>query len=164
MFKTKVVVIVCALIVLGVIATFAEASQPATPTVSFYHQRNGAPLPPTISGVVTGDNGPVAGAIVQIQGLPTQVRTNDHGAYTFTGLTGNGPIAVTAWATGHWIGFVTADPGAPDWKDGTPINIALKQLPQRDNSAYEWYTAENVHGSAACGLCHREYKEWQVDA
>ncbi len=166
MTKVKVAVIVGALLGLGLLATFAEASQPSFPPAHFYHpaQSGSTPLPPTIAGVVTNADGPVKGALVQIQGLPTQIHTDERGAYTFTGLTGTAPIAVTAWAAGHWIGWVSVDPASPDWKGSDAINITLKQLPQRDNSKYEWFSAEGVDGSAACGLCHRAYKEWQADA
>ena len=62
------------------------------------------------------------------------------------------------------MGWVTLNPSAPDWKGGSAINITLKPLPEKDNSQYAWFSFEGVKGTASCGLCHREYKEWQADA
>ena len=129
----------------------------ATPT-------NTTPLPPTLSGVVTDANGPLAGATVQIQGTANKTQTADNGAFTFTGISGTTPVILTAWSADHYIGWTAANPSAPDWKGGTGITITLNTLSQRDNNQYDWYSFDGVKGSASCGLCHREYKEWQVDA
>src|SRR5260221_2402599 len=137
--------------------------QDATPTVAAT-PTNTIPLPPTLSGVVTDANGPVAGATVQIQGKPTKLQTAKDGTFTVTGISGTTPVVLTAWSAGHYVGWTTANPSAPDWKGGTDITITLKPLSQRDNNNYDWYSFDGVKGSASCGLCHREYKEWQVDA
>ena len=62
------------------------------------------------------------------------------------------------------MGWTTLDPGAADWLAGNAISITLKPLPEKDNNEYPWFSFEGVQGSASCGLCHREYAEWQVDA
>lgn len=133
-------------------------SAPVNPTFV-----NLTPLPATISGVVSDADGPQAGAIVQVQGTANQTQTAKNGSYTLSGITGTAPINVIAWSAGHWVGWATVNPSAPDWKGGSAINITLKPLPQKDNSQYDGFTAEGVTGSASCGLCHREYKEWQLD-
>ncbi len=125
---------------------------------------NTTPLPPTLSGVVSNAQGPVAGAVVQIQGKPIQVQTDQHGAYTFTGISGTTPLILTAWSAGHYVGWINVNPSAPNWTGGSGLNIMLKPLPEEDNPKYDWFTFEGVHGSASCGLCHREYKEWLLDA
>jgi hypothetical protein len=118
-------------------------------------------LPSTISGTVIGEDGPVAGAILQIQGTPTTFQTDENGTFTLSDLDGTMPIVLTAWSTGHFIGWITLDPGTTDWDD---ITITLNSLPQGDNSEYEWFSTEDgVEGSAGCGTCHREYTEWQAD-
>src|SRR5262249_28668751 len=104
------------------------------------------------------------GAIVQIQGKPEQVQTDKQGAYTFTGLSGTQPLILTAWSSGHYVGWTNVNPSAANWPGGDKLNITLKTLPQKDNPQYEWFKFEGVEGSASCGVCHREYKEWQLDA
>jgi hypothetical protein len=61
------------------------------------------------------------------------------------------------------VGWTAVDPSAPDWKGGTDLTINLRPLHETDNSEYGWFSFEDVDGSAACGLCHREYPEWQAD-
>ncbi len=117
-------------------------------------------VPTTISGVVLNDNGPAAGAIVQIQGTPSITETGPDGTFTLTGVTIEGPIIVTAWTNGHYIGWTTFD---PEVQESDEIGIRLAALPQADNHNYDWYSFEGVDGSAACGLCHREYEEWKLD-
>ncbi len=169
MNRTRLVVIAGAFCMLWGLVYFYLASDPTsaapmgTPSVDLTPV-NTTPLPPTVSGIVTDVNGPVAGAIVQIQGTPTKTQTAENGAFTFSGITGTTPIVLTAWSAGHYVGWTTVDPSAPDWKGGRGINITLKPLPTKDNSQYEGFSAEGVSGSASCGLCHREYREWYADA
>lgn len=120
-------------------------------------------LPSSISGVIIGDNGPVVGAIVQIQGTPLQTLAGDNGAFTLDGVSGTGPVVITAWSAGYYIGWSTLDPSTPGWQGNDAIHITLRPLPQGDNSEYHWYSFEGVEGSASCGLCHREYPEWKAD-
>ena len=68
-------------------------------------------LPSTLTGRVSGPSGPVAGAIVQLQGTATQVRTDAAGRFTLhgQGLGGSQAVTVTAWAESSsdgaaWIG------------------------------------------------------------
>jgi hypothetical protein len=121
------------------------------------------PLPPTVSGVVLDENGPLVGAVVQIQGTPNQTLTADNGMFMLSGIEGSEPIVLTAWSAGYYIGWATVDPNAPDWQGSDAIHITLQSLPQGDNSEYHWFSFEGVDGSASCGLCHREYPEWQAD-
>lgn len=114
-----------------------------------------------VSGTVVNEKGPVAGAIVQLMGKPEQTKTAEDG--TFTLNTGMTSATVTAWSAGHYVGWVKLDPTSPDWKGSTNLTITMKPLPQSDNPKYEWYSLDGVDGSAACGLCHREYTEWQAD-
>ena len=58
---------------------------------------NLTPLPPTVSGIVMDANGPLAGAIVQIQGTANKTQTVDNGGFTFNGIKGTTPIILTAW-------------------------------------------------------------------
>jgi hypothetical protein len=122
-------------------------------------------LPPTISGVITSMDGvPLPGAIVQIQATTNQTIADANGAFTLGGIAGSDPVVVSAWAEGYHVGWTILDPSSADWNGGSSITVSLKDLPMGDNSEYEWFTFEGVEGSAACGVCHREYSEWQQDA
>ncbi len=125
------------------------------------------PLPSAISGTVVDANGPVAGAIVQIKGAPGQTTTAKDGTYSFSGqgLGGTKLTTVVAWAPGHMVGWADLDSTKPVWKaGGSGVTITLKPLFTVDNNKYTWFTYNGVSGSASCGLCHREYPEWQADA
>jgi hypothetical protein len=137
----------------------ATASATVVPT-----SVNLTPLPPTVSGMVMDAKGPLAGAIVQIQGTANQTLTSKNGVFTFSGIKGTTPLILTAWSSGYYVGWVTLNPSAPDWKGGNEIEITLKPLPEKDNNLYAWFSFEGVKGTASCGLCHREYTEWQADA
>jgi hypothetical protein len=121
------------------------------------------PLPPTVSGTVTSATGPVAGAVVQVQGTPNSTQTDENGAFTLTGIPATPPVVLTAWSAGHYVGWVALDPNTPEWQGSDRITITLKPLPEYDNNEYAWFSFEGVEGTASCGLCHREYKEWLAD-
>lgn len=122
-------------------------------------------LPSTIAGVVTNEAGePVAGAIVQIQATPITTETNEQGRFSFSELGGTDEIVFTAWAPNHYNGWFRLDPRTTDWEYGTDIHITLKPLAMRDNFQYGWFSFNGLEGSEACGLCHREYDEWLLDA
>lgn len=124
---------------------------------------NLTPLPTTLSGTITNARGPVAGAVVQIQGTTNKTQTAEDGTFTLSGIEGTTPVVVTAWSIGHYVGWTTLNPSAPGWAGGSGIEITLNPLSPGDNSEYDWYSFEGTDGSAACGMCHREYTEWQAD-
>jgi hypothetical protein len=144
-------------------AQITSTERPPTSTVE-PTPFNLTPLPSTISGIVESDRGVLAGAIVQIQGSPVTTETDENGAFTLSGISGTTPIVLTAWRSGHYIGWMTVNPSAADWAGGDAIRIMLNRVPVGDNPEYEWFVEEGVRGSASCGLCHREYPEWQADA
>jgi hypothetical protein len=121
-------------------------------------------LLPTVSGTVRDAQGPVANAIVQVQGMPNQTTTDANGTFLLNEITGLNPITITAWAPGNYIGWTLLDSYAPDWKGSEGITITLKPYYTSDNSQYDGFSFEGVEGSKACGLCHREYEEWTADA
>src|SRR5206468_13088910 len=99
MNKKIVLVLLTALLALGGILAFFRLAAPTlrlSPAI---------PLPPTISGTVVEEKGPVLNAIVQVQGTRNQTTTVENGAFTLQGITGTNPITITAWAEGHYIGW-----------------------------------------------------------
>lgn len=117
-----------------------------------------------VSGTVRSASGPLPGAIIQVQGSPNQTKADSLGAFSLKGISGTTPITLTAWSDGYYVGWVTLNPSAPDWKGGQGVVITLKPIPQTDNVKYPWFSFEGVKGTASCGICHREYKEWLADA
>lgn len=127
-------------------------------------QEEAPTLPSTISGIVTTTDGkPAAGAIIQVQATENMTEADANGAFTLDGIGGTTPIIVVAWLPEHYVGWATLDPAAPDWTGGTDVSLTVKPLNPVDNSKYSWFSFEDVDGSASCGLCHREYSEWQND-
>ena len=122
------------------------------------------PMPATISGTILTAAGPAAGALVQIKGTDSKTTAAQDGSFQLSGAGKVSPAMVTAWSPGYFIGWTELNPEASDWKDGKDIQITLKPLFEEDNAQYPWFSFEGVKGSASCGLCHREYKEWQADA
>ena len=126
-------------------------------------------LPATISGTVSGANGPVANAIVQIQGTTNKVMSSPDGSFTIhgEGLGASNPVTLTAWAGDHFISWVKLDPQQPIWRNeggqGQGVALTLQPIFDKDNHDYNWFQFEGISGSASCGICHREYKEWQAD-
>jgi hypothetical protein len=117
--------------------------------------------PTTLTGRVLTAAGPAADVVVQLQGTPTQARTDADGRFTLhgAGLGTSQAVTVTAWAQDHFIAWTVVAPGAA----AAALELKLRPLFDRDNHEYTWFAAEGVSGSASCGLCHREYKEWQQD-
>lgn len=172
MIKARLLVIIGILLILSgltLAVVSSQASQPATPvplisTTSIVPTLvNSIPLPSTISGFIVNQEGPVAGAIVQIQATTNVTASAEDGSFSLSGIEGTTPLVLTAWSAGHFVGWTTLNPSAPNWTGGSGINLMLRALPQRDNSEYEGFSFEGITGSASCGVCHREYREWQAD-
>lgn len=121
-------------------------------------------LPETITGMVVDADKVIPHALVQLQGTPNQTTADGNGFFTLNGVVGNGPVTLTAWHDGYFVGWVTLDPLASDYDPTSPVRITLKPLYQTDNLDYDWFEFEGVEGTASCGLCHREYEEWLNDA
>jgi hypothetical protein len=147
----------------GVAMMVSSQVEPSLAVMQVSTPVNLTPLPSTLVGTITNARGPVEGAIVQIQGTENKTQTAEDGSFTLSGIEGTAPVVVTAWSLGHFVGWTTLNPSDPNWKGGYNIEIELRPLAPGDNSDYEWYSFEEVEGSAACGMCHREYTEWQAD-
>jgi len=121
-------------------------------------------LPESVTGLLVDANGPVGNAIIQVQGTSKTTSTALDGSFILNGLGGAVPLSITAWAEGHFIGWVTLDPVKSEYDLEQGVTITLKPLFTKDNLQYDWFEFEGVEGSASCGLCHREYAEWLADA
>lgn len=174
MFRTRLLPVVLSLIggifiltAIVLVTTGQDQSEEVPPAVDTdvpTNIVNQKPLPSTLSGLVKNEDGAVVDAIVQIQATDITTRTDVAGAFEFTDLEQNAPAVVSAWAEGHYVGWQVLDPTAPEWTGADSIIIMLNPLPVRDNSEYEGFIEDGVRGSDACGMCHREYPEWQADA
>lgn len=132
--------------------------------MAFRESQRAAPLPPQVSGTVINAKGPVADAIVQLQGSPNLTTTTANGAFTLNGIMGTSPITLTAWSAGDYIGWVLLDPKASDWNPDKAITIKLEPHTTADNYAFAGFSFEGITGSKSCGVCHREFEEWKADA
>jgi hypothetical protein len=148
------------LVVIGVNAMLAAFALAQASSVTARVTPTPQPTVPVfeVSGVVADANGPISGATVRIQATENAVTTGAAGTFTLTNIVGTQPVTVTAWARGYTIGWAAVNPGAD------PITITLNAHYLADNPEYDWFEQDGVEGSAACGVCHTSYEEWQQDA
>ena len=129
--------------------------------------QTGGPTPRpgvTLTGRVGNADGPVAGAVVRVAVTENKTTTAADGSFTLPGVQATAPITVTAWAPGHYIGWVALQPDAPEITAGKPISITMKPHYTGDNLDYAGFSFEGVKGSKSCGLCHPQNPEWEADA
>jgi hypothetical protein len=119
-------------------------------------------LPVTVRGVVRGPSGPVAGALVMLQGTETRATSDADGSFVLhgEGLGSSQSVTVTAWADEHFIGAMALDPRSPP----PSVEVKLQPLFDRDNHEYSWFEFNGKSGSESCALCHREVAEFKADA
>ncbi|MBN1966712.1 MAG: hypothetical protein JW910_18815, partial [Anaerolineae bacterium] len=108
--------------------------------------------PQTISGVVLGADGPVAGGIVRVRGGGFFAVTDDAGRFTLA-VAGSASVPLTAWGPGHFVGTAEelVSPGAAD------VTIHLHTHPTEDNPAYAFISPVlDLDDPNACAHCHRD--------
>jgi len=120
--------------------------------------------PLTLTGTVVDAEGPVVGATVRVALTDNATTSAADGVFRLTGVKATGPLTVTAWAEGYYIGTVKLAADAPEIAAGHAIRIELKRHFIGDNSGYTWFNYEGVTGSAACAECHTQNPEWEADA
>lgn len=132
-----------------------------------------APHSPIIlSGIVTGDDGPLPGAIVRVQTTEYSAITNEDGNFLLDiSNLGEESYALTGWAPGYFCsGPVIASP------DSTEIEIDLIPHHGFDNPDYAWLPSEYHAGQGenqGCAECHSSIgtqfesslpvDEWRLD-
>jgi hypothetical protein len=99
----------------------------------------------TISGKVRDANGPVAGAIVRIQGTTNDTVTDTAGSFTLSGLTTSVPVTVSAWM--HTYYCAKEDGVLPP---ASGIVLTLHQYQTTDNPAYKWIPPIGEQSCASC--------------
>jgi hypothetical protein len=111
-----------------------------------------------ISGIVRDAEGVVSGATVRVQLTEYKTTSAADGTFLLSELTMTGPVSVTAWADGYYVGWANGTPGL------VPITITLKPYYTTDNLDYAWFSFDGIVGSASCAPCHHSYSEWAADA
>lgn len=112
-----------------------------------------------LRGLVVDANGPVAGATVRVHLTEQAATTDQKGTFTLRNLAATETVTLTAWAEGYYIAWTRVNAA-----DNAPIKLQLNPYYTTDNVKYNWFEQDGVEGSAACGICHTAYDEWQQDA
>src|SRR5215211_6544881 len=122
MIKARLLVVIGILLVLSgltLAVVSSQATQPDTPTPIITTTGgsptlvNLIPLPSTISGIVLNEEGPVAGAIVQIQATTNVTESAEDGSFRLSGIEGTTPLVLAAWSREHYVGWTTLNTSAP---------------------------------------------------
>ena len=106
-----------------------------------------------IGGIVRDDEGTIPGAVVRIQTMEQSALTGADGKFELAVPESlSGPVKLTAWAKGYFIGGpVEASPGQDD------VTISLHRHSQLDNREYAWSPCFKSAGSGenkGCSECH----------
>lgn len=127
------------------------------------------PDPTVITGTVMDTDGHgIGAAIVRIQATPTTAQTDAAGRFVLP--VGTGPVGVSAWAPGYFVG------GGNEHTAGDEIELTLTALPEGDFSDYAWVSVDAPGGkdAGACAACHSNAgtdldltlpaDQWRMDA
>jgi hypothetical protein len=99
----------------------------------------------TVSGIVTDDSGPVAGATVRVQGTTNKTLSGTDGTFTLAGLAEGAPVTISAWKDLYYCAKVEGVvPPAED------ITLLLRLVQTNDNPDYEWIPPV---GETSCASC-----------
>ena len=98
-----------------------------------------------ISGTVTDDQGPVAGATVRIQAGVNETLTNQSGSFSLSNLEDDKVVTVSAWKAGYYC--ARAEGVAPPAGE---ISLKLVKYQTTDNPDYAWVPPE---GEVSCYSC-----------
>jgi hypothetical protein len=115
---------------------------------------NGASSERVIKGIVRDDEGTVPEAVVRIQTMKYSAVSGSDGEFELAlPESFRGPVKLTAWATGYFIGGpVEASPGEKD------VTISLRRHSKLDNPEYEWVPSllrsAGSGENQRCSECH----------
>ena len=99
----------------------------------------------TVSGIVSDENGPVAGATVRVQATYNATLTDDEGRFSLTGLDEGGAITISAWKAAYYCAKV--DNVIPPAEG---VTLTLRHVQTTDNPAYAWIPPEGENSCASC--------------
>jgi len=120
------------------------------------------PAPGSVSGSVRlADGRAAAGAWVRAQTTANLVVAAPDGRFALAGLADGAPITVTAWYTGHKVGWAVVTPPAAN------VALILRPYDSRDNTVYVWNTsyADPANPTLGCGHCMApSFAEWSDTA
>lgn len=123
-----------------------------------------------LTGIVSGETGPIPGAVVRFKAQPNAVLTDEDGAFSLPCPDQNGASFVTAWAEGYYINGIEAAACGQ-------VVIELHAHPAEDNPDYVWLSSYNSPGEGehqGCEACHSAagtdlgfrlpLDDWRLDA
>lgn len=145
-------VVVCLLMTMAAVAWWTRANDDMAQREMIAQ----ASSPPTVTGRVVDDEGPVVAALVSFQGIDRTVKTDAFGYFSLDRA--ESAPRLTAWKEGYLIA------GAETRSDS--VEIRLRPLPAHDNEDYRWVSPHDQAASEfACAQCHETiYQEWQTGA
>lgn len=111
-----------------------------------------------VKGYVENEDGIVEEAVVRVQATDNETHTDSKGYFELKNLTPDEKVVITAWAEGHYVGWIETIPS------NQPITIQLSEYYTTDNSSYDWFSHEGAEGSLSCSHCMPSYDEWIADA
>ena len=100
----------------------------------------------SISGTIADEEGPVAGAIVRLQGTATVPATDKAGRFTLTGLPAGKKVNISVWKEGYYS-LLAPDMVAPEKN----LRLKLIRYSTKDNRRYKWISPVEKEG---CIKCH----------
>ena len=128
--------------------------------------------PGQISGSVRDSGGPVAGAIVRIQGTAISAVSRSDGTFVIDGVDGETEVHLTGWAPGYYIGRSDVVHAGSE-----AVEIALARHHITDDPTYRWILVDQSTGEdegRGCAHCHSRsgtdlafdlpVDEWRRDA
>jgi Cytochrome c554 and c-prime len=120
--------------------------------------RSFVPSDRSLSGVVTMNGQPVAGARVRVQTTDPFAVTDNHGRFHLVESANSKGKRLTAWKDGFFIAGTAVN--------ASPLALSLAPLPEHDSPDYEWVDpAPQRGGLHNCAHCHSEmYREWTDSA
>ncbi len=106
-----------------------------------------------VSGIVRDEQGPVAGAVVRVQGTTNASFTDETGRFVLAGLSEHGRHTISAWKHLNYCAKVeSVSAGTRD------IPIILRRYQTHDNPRYRWIAPT---GEGSCMSCKADLtKQW----
>lgn len=102
----------------------------------------------SVSGIVQGEAGPLAGARVRARATDNLTFTDETGQFALSGLAEGMAVEVTAWADGYYNGYAIVTPTV------SSLTLTLRPYHTSDHPDYQWVSPISGTTAEACGNCH----------